>query len=254
MHLFFTALLIALVAGILEWDIYGWGQTMISRPVVVGTVIGLILGDVKTGLFIGASIEMIYLGTIPVGAAVPPDATSATSIATALGILSGIDAKVAITLAIPVAMAAQMLQMFIWTINTGLMHKADKYVEQGDLKGTDRLHYLGSFLFFLQGFIPAFLAILFGVDAVKFLVEKMPAWLTNWFTVAGGILPALGFAMLFVMMSNKKLVPFFIVGFAMAAFFHGTLLSVAVIGLAVALIYVNIILENKDKTKAKAKA
>lgn len=248
MHLFFTALIVGLAGGILEWDIYGWGQTMISRPLVVGIVIGLILGDVKTGLLIGASIEMIYLGTIAVGAAVPPDATAAAVIATSLGILSGADPKVAVTLAIPVAMAAQILQMFIWTINAGLMHKADKYVTKGDLKGTDKLQYLGSFLFFLQGFIPAFIAILLGVNAVKYLVANMPLWLTNWFTVAGGILPALGFAMLFVMMSNKKLIPFFIIGFSMAAFFHATLLSVAVIGSAIALVYINL----TDKTKTRA--
>ncbi|KHO61886.1 PTS sugar transporter subunit IIC [Thermoanaerobacter thermohydrosulfuricus] len=248
MNLLFTALLVALVAGILEWDIYGWGQTMISRPLVAGTVMGLILGDIKTGLFIGASVEMIYLGTIPVGAAIPPDATSATTIATALAILSGLDSKVAVPLAIPVAMGAQMLQMLIWTINSGLMHKADQYAEKGDLKGTDRLHYLGSFLFFLQGFIPAFLAILLGVDAVKFMVERMPQWVTNWFTVAGGMLPALGFAMLYVMMSNKKLLPYFIIGFTLAAFFKGTLLAVALIGLALALIYMNMV-DNKVKAR-----
>lgn len=234
-----VALLVALVAGILEWDIYGWGQTMISRPLVAGTIMGLVLGDAKTGMLIGASIEMIYLGVIPVGAAVPPDATTATAISVSLAILSGIDQKVATTLAIPVAVAAQILQMFIWTINSGLMHKADKYVEVGDLKGTDRVHLLGSFLFFLQGFIPAFLAILLGVNAVKSLVSAMPVWVSNWFKVAGGILPALGFAMLFVMMSNKKLVPYFIIGFAVAAFFKGSLVGVAVIGLAAALLYVN---------------
>jgi mannose/fructose/N-acetylgalactosamine-specific phosphotransferase system component IIC len=86
--------------------------------------------------------------------------------------------------------------------------------------------------------MPAFLAILLGVDAVKVLVEGMPMWLTNWFKVAGGILPALGFAMLYVMMSNKKLIPYFIVGFALAAFFNGSLISVAVIGLAAALLHI----------------
>lgn len=249
MILLLKALLVALVAGILEWDIYGWGQIMISRPLVAGTVMGLVLGDVKTGLFIGASIEMIYLGVIPVGAAVPPDATTATTIATALAILSGIDSKVAITLAVPVALGAQILQMFIWTINTGLMHRADKYVQEGDLNGTDRIHLFGSFLFFLQGFIPAFLVILLGVDAVKYLVQGMPVWLTNWFKVAGGILPALGFAMLFVMMSNKKLVPYFIIGFAIASFFKGGLVGVAVMGFAAALLYVNN-LSNSSKAKA----
>lgn len=236
--MFIKALIVGLVAGILEWDIYGWGHTMISRPLVVGLVMGLVLGNPAVGLFIGASIEMIYLGVIPVGAAVPPDATSAAAIATALAIISGIDQKVAVSLAIPVALAAQLLQMFIWTINSGIMHRADKYVETADLKGTSRLQYLGSFLFFLQGFLPAFFAILLGVDAVKALVEGMPVWLTSWFKVAGGILPALGFAMLYVMMSNKKLVPYFIIGFTLAAFFNGSLISIAVIGLAAALLHV----------------
>ena len=242
-----TAFLVALVAGILEWDIYGWGQTMISRPLVAGTVMGALLGDVQTGLFIGASIEMIYLGVIPVGAAVPPDATTATTISTALVILSGIDSKLAISLAIPVAIGAQMLQMFIWTINSWLMHKADKYVEDGNLQGTNRLHLLGSFLFFLQGFVPAFLAIALGVDAVKLLVESMPLWISAWFKVAGGILPALGFAMLFIMMSNKKLVPFFIIGFALAAFLNVSLVGIAVMGVGAALLYVNTLSSSGSK-------
>mgnify|MGYP001294626931 CR=1 FL=1 len=239
------ALFIALVAGILEWDIYGWGQTMISRPLVAGPVIGLILGDVKIGLLIGGSIEMIYLGVLPIGAAVPPDATTATTVATSLAILSGLGQEVAVTLAIPVAMAAQLLQMLIWTINSGLMHKADQYAEEGDLEGTDKLHRLGSFFFFLQGFIPVFFAVLFGVDAVKAIVESIPDWLTNWFSVAGGMLPALGFAMLFVMMSNKKLLPFFIIGFGIAAYFNASLMAVAVIGTGAALLYVNTVSDKK---------
>lgn len=242
---FGQALLVALVAGILEWDIYGWGQTMISRPVVAGPVIGLVLGDLKTGLLIGGAIEMIYLGVIPVGAAVPPDATTATTVATALAILSGLGQEMAVTLAIPVAMAAQLLQMLIWTINSGLMHKADKYAEEGNLDGTDRLHRLGSLFFFLQGFIPVFLAVFFGVDVVKTIVEGIPEWLTNWFSVAGGMLPALGFAMLFVMMSNKRLLPFFIIGFGLAAYFNASLMAVAVIGVGAALLYVNTISSKK---------
>jgi mannose/fructose/N-acetylgalactosamine-specific phosphotransferase system component IIC len=233
------ALIVGLVAGILEWDIYGWGHTQINRPLVVGLVMGLVLGDPAKGLFIGASIEMIYLGVVAVGAAIPADATSAASIAVALGILSKLDAKVAVTLAVPIAVLAQLLQMFIWTVNSGLMHRADKYADEGDLKGTDRLQYLGSFMFFLQGFIPAFLAVLLGVNAVNTLVNGMPAWITAWFKVAGGMLPALGFAMLYIMMANTKLLPYFIAGFVVAAFFKGTLVAVALLGLAAAMIYVN---------------
>lgn len=239
------ALIVGLVAGIVEWDVYGGAETLISRPLVVGLIMGLALHDPAKGLFIGASIEMIYLGVIAVGAAIPADATSATSIAVALAILSKLDSKVAVTLAVPIAVVAQLLQMFIWTINSGLMHRADKYAEEGNLKGTDRLQYLGSFLFFLQGFIPAFLAVLLGVNAVSKLVNGMPAWITNWLSVAGGMLPALGFAMLYTVMGNKRLLPFFIIGFALAAFFSGSLMAVALLGLAAALISVTLVSPKK---------
>ncbi|WP_027417210.1 PTS mannose/fructose/sorbose/N-acetylgalactosamine transporter subunit IIC [Aneurinibacillus terranovensis] len=239
MHVLLVALLVAIVAGILEWDIYGWGQTMISRPVVAGPIMGLILGDMKTGLYIGATIEMMYLGTIPVGAAIPPDPTAATAIATSIAILSGIDPKAAPALAVPVAMAAQSLQMLIWTGNVGLTHKADKYAEAGNIKGMEKIHITGSFLFFLQGFVPAFVATLFGVSAVKLVIQHIPTWFMNGLTVAGGMLPALGFAMLFTMMSSKKLLPYFIIGFVVAAFFKATLIAAAALGVGAMLLHLN---------------
>ena len=46
------SLLIALWAGIIGIDLYN-GLTHIHRPIVTGLVVGLILGDVTTGLIIG---------------------------------------------------------------------------------------------------------------------------------------------------------------------------------------------------------
>ena len=241
---FGLALLVGVVAGIIEWDIYGGFHTMISRPLAAGTIMGLVLGDLPKGLYIGASLEFVYLGSISVGAAIPPDAASATSISTALAIISGIDKNVAIALAIPVASFAQMLQMFIWTVNTGLMHKADESAVVGDIDGACKWHYVGMLLFFLQGFVPAFLAVLFGAPYVAGLVSGMPTLITGWLTLAGSMLPAVGFAMLFILMNKPKLTPFFIIGFVLAASFKGTLVSTALIGLAAALIYVNSMEDN----------
>ncbi|MCJ7843109.1 PTS sugar transporter subunit IIC [Lederbergia sp. NSJ-179] len=239
MELFWTALIVALIAGIAQWDVFGWGDTMIQRPLVVGMLMGLALGDLKTGLMVGGTIEFMYLGVVAIGAAVPPDATMATSIAASLSILSGIGAEAGAALAVPVAIASQSLQMLIWTGNIGLLHRADKYAEQANIAGIERLQYTGSFLFFLQGFIPAFLAILLGVNAVKAAVEAVPQWVMDSFTLAGGILPALGFAMLFTMMSSKKLLPYFIIGFALAAYLEMELLGVAIIGVGLMLLHVN---------------
>jgi len=233
------ALLVGVVAGIIEWDIYGGFHTMISRPVAAGAIMGLVLGDLPTGLYVGASLEFVYLGSISVGAAIPPDAASATSIATALCILAKLDKDMAVSLGIPVASFAQMLQMFIWTINTYLMHAADKSAATGDIDGACKWHYVGMAFFFLQGFIPAFLAIWLGAPVVKSLVENMPVWLTNWLTLAGSMLPAVGFAMLFTMMNKPKLTPFFIIGYVLAAKMGGTLVSIGLLGLAAALLFTN---------------
>lgn len=238
MELFLTALVVALVAGVVQWDTYGWGGTMISRPLVIGMLMGLALGDLKTGLLVGGTIEFMYLGVIGVGAAIPPDATMATSISASLAILSGITPEAGAALAVPVAVASQLLQMLIWTGNVGLIHRADKYAERGNITGIERLHYTGSFLFFLQGFIPAFLAILLGVNAVKSIMEVIPSWVMNSLTLAGGILPALGFAMLLMMMSSKKLIPYFILGFALAAYLKMEILGVGIIGVALLLLHV----------------
>ena len=50
-------LLIALVSfiGFLEC---GVGNSMIQRPIVMGPLVGLVLGDVNAGLAVGATLEL----------------------------------------------------------------------------------------------------------------------------------------------------------------------------------------------------
>ena len=49
------------------------GTTLLSRPLVLGPLVGLVLGDLQQGVIIGASLELIFMGNIKVGAAIPPD-------------------------------------------------------------------------------------------------------------------------------------------------------------------------------------
>lgn len=48
------------------------GQCMIERPLVVGLVAGLLMGDVKTGAIIGASLEAIFMARLTLVALSPP--------------------------------------------------------------------------------------------------------------------------------------------------------------------------------------
>ena len=45
------------------------GQCMIERPLVVGAVTGILLGDIPTGVAIGAALETIYMGAVNIGGA-----------------------------------------------------------------------------------------------------------------------------------------------------------------------------------------
>lgn len=54
------------------------------RPLIACTLIGAVLGDMKTGIIIGGTLEMIALGWMNIGAAVAPDAALASIISTVL--------------------------------------------------------------------------------------------------------------------------------------------------------------------------
>lgn len=67
------------VGGLLLWgavvglDLATIAQVMIARPLVAGVVAGWIIGDVQTGLIVGAILELFALEVLPFGAARYPD-------------------------------------------------------------------------------------------------------------------------------------------------------------------------------------
>ena len=78
---------LALMAWLTVLICYGgnWllGQCMIERPLVVGLVAGLLMGDVKTGVIIGASLEAIFMGAVNIGGAISAEPVTATALAVA---------------------------------------------------------------------------------------------------------------------------------------------------------------------------
>ena len=58
-------------------------QAMFSRPLVAATGMGLLLGQLQTGLYLGMILELFYLGTASLGAALPENDTLAASGTTA---------------------------------------------------------------------------------------------------------------------------------------------------------------------------
>lgn len=239
------ALLIALWAGIAGIDLFN-GLTHIHRPLVTGLVVGLILGDITTGLIIGATLELIWMGMVPLAGAQPPNVVIGGVIGTAFGIISGQDPTVAVGIAIPFAVAVQGLITLFFTIFAPVMHKADKYAMDADYRGIERINYLGLLILFSFYALIAFLPIFFGAEQAAGIVETVPEWIIAGLGVAGGIMPAIGFAMLLKIMLKKEYVMFMMVGFVLAAYLNLPILGIAIIALAIALYDFNI---NKNKPK-----
>lgn len=239
------ALLLAVWAAICKLDAYG-PQLQISRPLIAGSITGLLLGDFKQGMIIAASLELMWLGVTSIGAAVPPDIISGTILGTAFGIISGQGAVAGIAVAVPVALVCQQLSILVRTITISLSHMADKAAEEGNLDKIDRYHLLGAVIYALGMALPVFLAVYFGAEYVQKLFGILPKVITDGLNISGGIMPALGFGMLLTLMLNKKIWVFFLLGFVANAYGKIPTIGLGMIGIVAAILYDMITNNNKD--------
>lgn len=230
-----TALLLGLLAGA-----NGVMQTMwdgFERPIVVGPLVGLIMGDVGSGLVIGATIELVYMGLFAIGGAQPPDVITAGVLGTAFAISAGAGPAEALAIALPASMLASTLWIGMLTLYAGLIHKADSYAEEGNVKGIGRLHFLGGLGMFLLYFLMVFVSYLVGKDAVANILNAIPQWLQDGISVASGVLPALGFALLLNILWRGALIPYLVLGFVLVVYLELPLIAVAIVSAAMALLH-----------------
>ncbi|HAA9342119.1 TPA_asm: PTS mannose/fructose/sorbose transporter subunit IIC [Listeria monocytogenes] len=205
------------------------------------TLIGLVLGDITTGIIIGGTLEMIALGWMNIGAAVAPDAALASIISTILVITGGQDISVGISLAIPLAALGQVLTILVRTITVAFQHMADKAGKEGNLRSLDWIHVTALLLQAMRIAIPAVIvAVTVGTSAVENLLNAIPDVIVNGLNVAGGFIVVVGYAMVINMMSAKYLMPFFFLGFVVAAFTQFNLVALGVLGLVAAIIYIQL--------------
>jgi len=233
--LLLTAILIAILAGLLSLEYLG-PQFGFSAPLIAGTIIGLILGDVRTALPIAATIQMAFMGIVAIGGAIPPDTLMAGVVGVSVAILTKTGVEGAMAIALPAALFAQQTEILLNTVCISLAHRADKYAAEGNLRGVERMHLLGLPLYFLERAIPTFLVVYFGVGPVKAVLAALPDWLTKGLSIAGGLLPAVGFALLLNVILSHKNLGYFMVGFAIMAYLKLPILGAAIIGLGLVLI------------------
>lgn len=192
-----------------------------SQPVFAGLVTGFIMGDVTAGLIIGGSMQLTILGVGTFGGASRIDANSGTVLATAFSVGLGMNPEQAIA-AIAVPVASLMIQMDILGrfTNTFFAHRIDSKIEAMDYKGIERNFLLGALPWALSRALPVFFALSFGggfVDHVVGYLNTDLKWLGDGLSVAGAVLPAVGFAILLRYLPVKKHLSYLILGFVLTA-------------------------------------
>ncbi|HEV2481159.1 MAG TPA: PTS system mannose/fructose/sorbose family transporter subunit IID [Puia sp.] len=212
------------------------GTTLLSRPLVLGPLVGLVLGDLHQGIVIGASLELIFMGNIKVGAAIPPDVVTGGVLGTAFAILSGKGTGIALALSIPISILAEMLLSALFVARSGLNKLFVQYAAEGDWRAVQRLHVASGLMKPLLMAIVGFLSLQRGAGAMKDFLDRIPDWVNTGVQVAGNLLPALGFALLMSLLFQKRVAPYFFLGFILAAFLKLPVIAIGGLGVIIAVL------------------
>ena len=246
------SILIGLIAalGALDWQL---GTLYAFRPIVLCPLVGLVLGDLHTGLAIAASLGLLFMGSISIGAYVPPNETVGGVLACAFAISLGESTEAAIALAMPIAVLTLSLKNIIHALDPFFVDMAERFAEKGNLKGIYAIHFLlGNMIGCTLYFVLCASAFYMGVDAVKGLLNMVPQFVIDGFGVAANILPAMGFAMLGRLVLTKQVMPYFFLGFLITSYAGVPVLGVAVAAIIIAVVTFDLLNGGTSATPALA--
>lgn len=155
--LWYEVALAALWGGLVALERRAFLQAMLSRPLVAATGMGLLLDDVPAGLMVGMLLELYYLGSAALGAALPEhDTLAATGTAAMASTLAHATSagstpaiwSAALLLATLLGRAGRLVDRGLEHYSTRLARKALASAEQGDLPRAVRQNLWGMWLHF----------------------------------------------------------------------------------------------------------
>lgn len=243
----------ALIVAILYYVILvSWqyiAESFQNRPIVLGLLIGLVLGDVKTGCILGASLELIFMGATYMGGTLPTDPCLASFVVIPFAIISGMSTEAAIALAVPVGLLGVATETIMKLVYAALDPLYEKYANEGDQKGFSILYMLSLFLGQLLNPLIVFVAIYLGSDAITGILAAIPESILTAIEVAGAMLPAVGLGLILNMLFSWRFAIYFVCGFAAYSFFEWPTLAVFLLAILFAFIECVVF---KPATKAAA--
>lgn len=216
---------------------YHTTQVVIFNCVFWGWISGLVMGDPVTGLAVGGTLQLMSLGVAAIGGSSAPDYPLASIIAATLAVSTGKGISAGLAVGIAVGMMAVQFDIMAKVLNGIIARKAKEYCEKYRFNKMNRIIHVSLILMGLVSAIPTLIAITAGEAAVNLILNAMPAWFTDGLSIAGGLLPAVGLAMLLTYMPAAKFIGYLLFGFVMSAYLNLPVLAVAFVGMGLAINY-----------------
>jgi mannose/fructose/N-acetylgalactosamine-specific phosphotransferase system component IID len=234
-----TALLLTLLSVLCIYDVLGPFLLYAGRPLIAGTLAGLIVGHPLLGMAVGATLELTALGVYQYGGATIPDYQTGAIVGTALAAASAgtFDQQLALGLGVglPAALLLAALDPIGRFLSTFFLHRADRFADAGDGRGLAIAHWTAFAPWALVRAVPTFLgALAAGSGAVRRITDAIPHGFVAGMTLAGAMLPAVGFALLLTVLPVARHWYLLLIGFVLFAYLKVPLLGIALCGLALA--------------------
>ena len=228
-----------------------WAHNFATRPIVVCPILGIVLGDAATGLALGASLELLFMGITNIGGSIPSDVFIAGTIVTALCIGTGLDYETAVVLAAAIGAVSG-----IWSVTVRIIYQGmfvaifERMAAKGDVKGYNRMTILANATNPIFSTLLVYVAIALGADALQGILASIPAFILDGLSVAAGMMPAIGLGLLMNMLWSGKASIYFFFGFAATVYLNINMTFMVVIAVFITLMQVYNELDLRDRLKA----
>ncbi len=237
------AILLGIGAYVMNSGIFfGWMfLNIMSKPLIMCFVIGLIMGDMPNAMAAGVTIQAMYLGATSIGGvqSMPSIGMSMWFGVPFAMIAGGTPAEVA-TLALTICLACSAvetpLRSLANVVKIAGLHQMDALIAKGKLKSGMWCAYIWQqAVTIIQVGIPVTVLCLVGQEAVIAVATQMPPWVTGCIGVFTSLLRMLGFSLLMLsLLKHGAQWLLFLFGFALVKGMGISVLSLTFIALGIA--------------------
>lgn len=239
------ALLIALFVAAVESRALGYATlTMRFSPLMAGFVVGLVLGDMSTAMVTTATIQLIYMGVVAPGGAMPSEPCVASAVAVSSAVIGNLDPEAAVAIAVPVGLLGSYMYQLRFFLNTVAVHKMDECALRADSRGLAVWIGVVPTLIGFALFVPTmFIALYLGAPVISdFMNAISNGPVIHALEAVSGGLAALGIAVTMHVIGNRRLLVFFFLAYFLvvlttAAGQSITMITWAIFGVIIAFCY-----------------